>query len=138
MLVEVDEDTAAYIGGHICGAVALNWKTDLQDSIRRPSPRSGQPLVESQTLAALQDKLHWCTTQLVTVRAQEVRVTPWRSREVVLIQLRISCRRCRSPVRIDDRLTPPPLANLCEINQGHGGLVALHTARAEASGPKLR
>ena len=35
MLVEVDEDTTAYDGGHIAGAVKLDWKTDLQDPIRR-------------------------------------------------------------------------------------------------------
>src|SRR3954447_303113 len=35
VLVEVDEDTAAYDGGHIRGAVKLDWKTELQDQIRR-------------------------------------------------------------------------------------------------------
>ncbi|MDQ2838825.1 MAG: sulfurtransferase [Actinomycetota bacterium] len=35
VLVEVDEDTAAYDGGHIRGAVKLDWKTDLQDSVIR-------------------------------------------------------------------------------------------------------
>jgi thiosulfate/3-mercaptopyruvate sulfurtransferase len=35
VFVEVDEDTAAYDGGHIAGAVKLDWKTDLQDPIRR-------------------------------------------------------------------------------------------------------
>ena len=35
MFVEVDEDTAAYDGGHIEGAVKLDWKTDLQDQVRR-------------------------------------------------------------------------------------------------------
>jgi thiosulfate/3-mercaptopyruvate sulfurtransferase len=34
-LVEVDEDTAAYDGGHIRGAVKLDWKTELQDQVRR-------------------------------------------------------------------------------------------------------
>lgn len=33
--VEVDEDTSAYDGGHIAGAVKLDWKTDLQDPVRR-------------------------------------------------------------------------------------------------------
>ena len=28
-IVEVDEDTAAFAGGHIPGAVSLNWKTEL-------------------------------------------------------------------------------------------------------------
>ena len=35
VLVEVDEDTTAYDGGHIAGAVKIDWKADLQDPIRR-------------------------------------------------------------------------------------------------------
>ncbi|MEV4517310.1 sulfurtransferase [Dactylosporangium sp. NPDC049525] len=35
VFVEVDEDTAAYDGGHIAGAVKINWKTELQDQVRR-------------------------------------------------------------------------------------------------------
>ncbi|MGY1713016.1 MULTISPECIES: sulfurtransferase [Geodermatophilus] len=35
VLVEVDEDTSAYDGGHIEGAVKLDWKKDLQDPLRR-------------------------------------------------------------------------------------------------------
>jgi thiosulfate/3-mercaptopyruvate sulfurtransferase len=35
VLVEVDEDTAAYDKGHIKGAVKINWKKDLQDPVRR-------------------------------------------------------------------------------------------------------
>jgi thiosulfate/3-mercaptopyruvate sulfurtransferase len=35
VFVEVDEDTTAYDGGHIPGAVKINWKTDLQDQVRR-------------------------------------------------------------------------------------------------------
>jgi thiosulfate/3-mercaptopyruvate sulfurtransferase len=35
VFVEVDEDTSAYDGGHIAGAVKLDWKTDLQDSVIR-------------------------------------------------------------------------------------------------------
>ena len=31
VLVEVDEDTAAYDKGHIAGAVKIDWKKDLQD-----------------------------------------------------------------------------------------------------------
>ncbi|HVE92991.1 MAG TPA: sulfurtransferase, partial [Actinomycetota bacterium] len=34
-IVEVDEDTGAYASGHIPGAIAWNWKTDLQDPVRR-------------------------------------------------------------------------------------------------------
>jgi thiosulfate/3-mercaptopyruvate sulfurtransferase len=35
VFVEVDEDTSAYEGGHIAGAVRLDWKTDLQDQVKR-------------------------------------------------------------------------------------------------------
>ncbi len=35
VFVEVDEDTTAYDTGHLAGAVKLNWKTDLQDPLRR-------------------------------------------------------------------------------------------------------
>jgi thiosulfate/3-mercaptopyruvate sulfurtransferase len=35
VFVEVDEDTTAYAGGHIPGAVEINWKTELQDQVRR-------------------------------------------------------------------------------------------------------
>ncbi|MGO9098129.1 MAG: sulfurtransferase [Mycobacterium sp.] len=35
VFVEVDEDTSAYDDGHIAGAVKLDWRTDLQDPVRR-------------------------------------------------------------------------------------------------------
>ncbi len=35
VFVEVDEDTAAYDAGHLPGAVQINWKTELQDPVRR-------------------------------------------------------------------------------------------------------
>jgi thiosulfate/3-mercaptopyruvate sulfurtransferase len=35
VLVEVDEDVSAYDTGHIQGAVRLDWKTELQDQVRR-------------------------------------------------------------------------------------------------------
>jgi thiosulfate/3-mercaptopyruvate sulfurtransferase len=35
VFVEVDEDTSAYDGGHLPGAVKLDWKSDLQDPVRR-------------------------------------------------------------------------------------------------------
>lgn len=35
VLVEVDEDTTAYDGGHLAGAIKLDWKEDLQDPVRR-------------------------------------------------------------------------------------------------------
>lgn len=35
VFVEVDEDTAAYDTGHVPGAVKIDWKTELQDQVRR-------------------------------------------------------------------------------------------------------
>jgi thiosulfate/3-mercaptopyruvate sulfurtransferase len=35
VFVEVDEDTTAYDGGHLPGAIKLDWKRDLQDPVRR-------------------------------------------------------------------------------------------------------
>src|SRR5262249_32113585 len=35
VLVEGDEDTAAYDKGHIRNAIKLDWKKDLQDPVRR-------------------------------------------------------------------------------------------------------
>jgi thiosulfate/3-mercaptopyruvate sulfurtransferase len=35
VFIEVDEDTTAYDGGHIPGAIKFDWKTDLQDPVRR-------------------------------------------------------------------------------------------------------
>ena len=35
VFVEVDEDTDAYAGGHLAGAVKLDWRADLQDPVRR-------------------------------------------------------------------------------------------------------
>jgi thiosulfate/3-mercaptopyruvate sulfurtransferase len=45
-VVEVDEDTTAYDKGHIPGAVAINWQTELHDVPRRD-------FVSSEQLAAL-------------------------------------------------------------------------------------
>ncbi|GHF57026.1 thiosulfate/3-mercaptopyruvate sulfurtransferase [Amycolatopsis bartoniae] len=35
VFAEVDEDTTAYDGGHIRGAVKIDWKNELQDPVRR-------------------------------------------------------------------------------------------------------
>jgi thiosulfate/3-mercaptopyruvate sulfurtransferase len=35
VIVEVDEDTTAYDAGHIPGAIKINWRTELQDPVRR-------------------------------------------------------------------------------------------------------
>jgi 3-mercaptopyruvate sulfurtransferase SseA len=34
-IVEVDENPALYAEGHIPGAIGFDWKTDLQDQIKR-------------------------------------------------------------------------------------------------------
>ena len=49
-IVEVDEDTEAYQRGHVPNAVAVNWRTDLQDPLRRD-------FVTPEAFAALQDRL---------------------------------------------------------------------------------
>ncbi|TNY36646.1 sulfurtransferase [Thermomonospora catenispora] len=35
VIVEVDEDVSAYDKGHIRGAIKIDWKTELQDPVRR-------------------------------------------------------------------------------------------------------
>ena len=35
VFAEVDEDTTAYEGGHLPGAVKIDWRTELQDPVRR-------------------------------------------------------------------------------------------------------
>jgi len=42
VFVEVDEDVSAYDGGHVRGAVRLDWKTELQDPVRRDFVDKGQ------------------------------------------------------------------------------------------------
>jgi thiosulfate/3-mercaptopyruvate sulfurtransferase len=49
-VVEVDEDTSAYGKGHVPGAVAVNWNSDLQDPLRRD-------FVSAEDFAKLQDRL---------------------------------------------------------------------------------
>ncbi len=49
-IVEVDEDTDAYGRGHVPGAVAVNWNTDLQDPLRRD-------FIPPEAFAKLQDSL---------------------------------------------------------------------------------
>lgn len=46
-IVEVDVDTSAYDQGHIQGAIAWNWQTELQDAIRRDlaEPRAFEELL---------------------------------------------------------------------------------------------
>src|SRR3712207_6894713 len=49
VFVEVDEDTSAYDGGHLEGAVKLDWKQDLQDPLRRDFVRSEEHTSELQS-----------------------------------------------------------------------------------------
>ena len=42
VFLEVDEDTTAYDGGHLAGAVKINWTTELQDPVRRDVPTKEQ------------------------------------------------------------------------------------------------
>jgi thiosulfate/3-mercaptopyruvate sulfurtransferase len=42
VFLEVDEDTSAYDGGHLPGAVKINWTTELQDTVRRDIPTKQQ------------------------------------------------------------------------------------------------
>jgi thiosulfate/3-mercaptopyruvate sulfurtransferase len=53
VLVEVDEDTAAYDRNHIKGAVRLDWKRDLQDQVRRDfvSKEQFEALLSSRGIA---------------------------------------------------------------------------------------
>jgi thiosulfate/3-mercaptopyruvate sulfurtransferase len=53
VLVEVDEDTAAYDKGHIQGAIKLDWTTDLQDQVRRDfvSKKQFEELLSSRGVA---------------------------------------------------------------------------------------
>ncbi|HUI75832.1 MAG TPA: sulfurtransferase [Candidatus Acidoferrum sp.] len=46
-VVEVDVDTTAYEQGHVDGAIAWNWQTELQDAIRRDlaEPRAFEKLL---------------------------------------------------------------------------------------------
>jgi thiosulfate/3-mercaptopyruvate sulfurtransferase len=48
-IVEVDEDTSLYGKGHIPGAIAWNWKTELHDPLRRE-------FIDQKQLAALLKK----------------------------------------------------------------------------------
>ncbi|HVU74154.1 MAG TPA: sulfurtransferase [Mycobacteriales bacterium] len=53
VLVEVDEDVSAYDKGHIRGAVRLDWKTELQDPVKRDfvDKRSFEQLLSKKGIA---------------------------------------------------------------------------------------
>lgn len=52
-VVEVDVDTSAYEQGHVAGAVAWNWQTELQDVVRRDliDPRAFEALLGRSGIA---------------------------------------------------------------------------------------
>jgi thiosulfate/3-mercaptopyruvate sulfurtransferase len=49
-ILEVDEDTEAYARGHLRGALAVHWRDDLQDPVRRD-------FIGPEAFAALMDRL---------------------------------------------------------------------------------
>jgi thiosulfate/3-mercaptopyruvate sulfurtransferase len=49
-LLDVDENTEAFAGGHIPGAIGIHWKDDLQDPMRRD-------FIGADGFAALMDRL---------------------------------------------------------------------------------
>ena len=49
-ILEVDEDTDAYARGHLPGALAVHWRDDLQDPVRRD-------FIGPEAFAALMDRL---------------------------------------------------------------------------------
>lgn len=53
VLIEVDEDTAAYDTNHISGAIRIDWKKDLQDGVRRDfvSKEAFEALLSSKGVA---------------------------------------------------------------------------------------
>jgi thiosulfate/3-mercaptopyruvate sulfurtransferase len=67
VLVEVDEDTTAYDKGHITGAVRIDWKSDLQDPVRRDfvdraqfeSLLSGKGIANDQTVVLYGGNNNW-------------------------------------------------------------------------------
>jgi thiosulfate/3-mercaptopyruvate sulfurtransferase len=59
-LLDVDEDTEAYGRGHIPGALAIHWKNDLQDPVRRD-------FIGPEAFAAFMDKLGVANDTLVVL-----------------------------------------------------------------------
>src|SRR6266480_2920606 len=58
-VIEVDEDTTLYGKGHIPGAIAWNWKTELHDPLRRD-------FIDQKQLAALLKKSELESRQLTS------------------------------------------------------------------------
>ncbi|MFN0151466.1 MAG: sulfurtransferase [bacterium] len=66
-IVEVDVDTLSYHEGHIPGAIAFNWQTELQDQLRRDIPSKaafeslvgGRGIRERDTILLYGDNNNW-------------------------------------------------------------------------------
>ena len=72
VLVEVDEDTTAYDGGHIPGAIKLDWKKDLQDPVRRDFINKEQfEKLSEREASAMTTPL--CSTAATTTGSQRMR-----------------------------------------------------------------
>src|SRR5665809_80854 len=71
-IVEVDEDTTAYTKGHIPGAIAINWETELHDLPRRElSPPSS--LGSSSATRASAASRRSCSTRATTTGSPPTR-----------------------------------------------------------------
>ncbi len=67
VVVEVDEDTEAYGRGHIPGAIAWNWRSDLQDPVRRDFiSRDGSGEALSVATASATTRRSSCTAGTTT------------------------------------------------------------------------
>ena len=72
VFVEVDEDTTAYDGGHIPGAVKIDWKADLQDPVRRDFVNQEQ-FSSSCRRRASPTTTPWCCTAATTTGSRRTR-----------------------------------------------------------------
>src|SRR5213075_2417123 len=72
VFVEVDEDTTAYDGGHIPGAIKLDWKKDLQDPVRRDSSTSSSSRRCCRS-AGSATTTPWCSTAATTTGSRPTR-----------------------------------------------------------------
>ena len=66
VFVEVDEDTSAYDGGHLEGAVKLDWKKDLQDPLRRDFVDKERLRGAAVRARASPTTTPWCSTAATT------------------------------------------------------------------------
>ena len=73
VFVEVDEDTSAYDAGHIAGAVKLDWKTDLQDPVKRDFVDAAAVLEAARRHAASPTTTPWSSTAATTTGSPPTR-----------------------------------------------------------------